>query len=197
MPSVEECFKHTDLEWRLAQIPESACCRGVYLNNLDSCALSFGPETQKEYRDFFQLFKFKTFSLYPIKDYLTRLCVLAQLRFGSPSIYEGIHEIQAKMPQAWAKTLLGRATMGIIGPDFGLALRIMKKSQENSINYGSMQLTSEGNGFYRASFRNEYVYIEHAMTGGIDGLALACGANVQLTTVMADTFNGEIQIQVL
>ena len=94
-PSLKDCFAHTDLEWRLKQIPDSASCRGVYFNMLDERAREYGPNVQAAYRDFFKTHKFSPLRLFSVKDYLTRMLMLANIQFGAPNIYRGVFELQA------------------------------------------------------------------------------------------------------
>jgi len=91
---MKECFAHTDLEWRLSQIPNTASCRGIFLNMLDDLAAGLSPLTQRRYREFFQTYRFSSFRQYRIKDYLTRMVKLSEIHFGAPNIYRGIFEFQ-------------------------------------------------------------------------------------------------------
>ena len=84
---MKECYAHTDLEWRLAQIPNHAANRGIFSNMLDDLAGNLSPETQRRYREFFQTYRFSAFKYYPIKDYLTRMVKLSEIHFGVENIY--------------------------------------------------------------------------------------------------------------
>ena len=195
--SLQECFAHTDLEWRLAQIPDSAACRGVYFNMLDQRAAVFGPDIQKEYRDFFRLVEFSAIRLYPVKDYLTRMVKLAQLQFGAPNIHRGLFEIQAAAWPSWRKTVMGRATFAILGSDFDAVLRMMGGAVSKSLNHGSCKIHPLGPGQYAARFTEQYVYIEHAMAGALLGVAHACNVGVKLDVQLRDPFNGDVLIHVV
>ena len=180
--SLKECFAHTDLEWRLRQIPENAACRGVYFNMLDERAAAFGRDAQNEYRNFFKLIQFSAFRLYPIRDYLTRMVKLAAIQFGAPNIHRGLFEIQAAAWPAWRRTLVGRATFAILGSDFDGVIRVMGGAVSKSLNHGSCKIVSNGPSQYIARFVEQYVYIEHAMAGALSGVARACGVDVELET---------------
>src|SRR4028119_1567367 len=75
---LEECLAHTDLAWRLKQIPKHYAVRGVFMNMLDERAESLSPETQAAYRDFFGCVRFSPVRLYSVTDYLVRLVKLSQ-----------------------------------------------------------------------------------------------------------------------
>jgi hypothetical protein len=194
--AMKECYQYTDLEWRLAQIPDWAACRGVFFNMLDDRARDFEPRVQREYRQFFKLYKFSSLRLYPVKDYLTRMVKLAQIQFGGPNIYKGIYAIQAASWPAWRRTLVGRTAFGIFGNDFASILRFSKRPVQNAINYGSFDFSGGPNHFV-TYHRNEYNYIQYSMAGGIAGMAEVCGVKVSIEPRLSDPFNGELHIEVL
>jgi uncharacterized protein (TIGR02265 family) len=193
---MKECYQHTDLEWRLSQIPDSAACRGVYFNMLDQQAAAFGARVQKEYRDYFKLISFNGLRLYSIKDYLTRMVKLAALQFGPANIHKGLFEIQEAAWPSWRKTLVGRATFAVLGNDFDAVLRVMGGAVSKSLNHGSCKITKEAAGKYVARFTEQYVYIEHAMAGALTGVARACGVPVTVESQLRDAFNGDVIINV-
>ena len=192
---LKDVYATTDLEWRLAQIPESAACRGVYLNMLDERAGELSPEAQHAYRDYFKIYKFTPFRLYSVKDYLTRMMMVAQLKYGAADVYRGLFEVQAATWPAWRKTLMGRATLGILGTNFNSILNMVKSTVRMSINYGSFDVEG-GPSEYVTHHRNEYVYIEHAMAGGIAGIADVCGIEVNIEAKLTDPFNGSLLVRV-
>jgi uncharacterized protein (TIGR02265 family) len=193
---MKDCYQHTDLKWRLSQIPDGAACRGLFFNMLDERAAEFGPEIQQEYRNYFKIHKFQAFKLYSVKDYLTRMVKLSQLKFGGPNIHRGLWELQYASWPAWRKTLMGRATVGLLGKDFQAILKMCKTTVSMSINYGSFEVEG-GPSRFLLTHKNEYVYIEHAMAGGIHGIAFICDLEINLSPKLIDPFNGTLEVEVL
>jgi uncharacterized protein (TIGR02265 family) len=195
--SVQECFEHTDLKWRLANIPESAACRGVYFNMLDDRSAEFGLDAQHEYRDFFKLYHFSPVRLYSLKDYLLRMVLLSQIHFGGPNIYRGIFDIMAASWPAWRKTLMGRVSLELLGKDFVSIVKMAKTTIRMSVNYGSFQFHQAGPNYCITSHRNEYNYIQYAMAGALQGIATVCETPVIVEPVLSDPFNGELRVTIL
>jgi uncharacterized protein (TIGR02265 family) len=191
---MKECFAHTDLEWRLAQIPNHAAGRGLFSNMLDDLAGNLSAETQRRYREFFQTYRFSSFKYYPIKDYLTRMVKLSEIHFGAENIYRGIYEVQAHAYPTWRETLLGTAAFAILGNDFDRVLRMVCRQIPKAVNYAQMRVLSHQNGLYVIEFQNEYVYIEHAMAGGLIGLGKICDVEVKLEVKLRDPFNGIVEL---
>jgi hypothetical protein len=190
---MKACYQHTDLEWRLSQIPDTAACRGVFLNMLDDRAAGLGVEVQRAYRDFFKTYKFSPLQFFPVKDYLIRIVKLAEIAFGAENIYRGIYEIQSHAFPAWRHTLIGRVWFAIKGNDLEPMLRMVCKNTPKVTNYGATEFTGSG-GQFQIHFRNEYLYIEHAMAGALAGVAKACEVPVTIEVQLIDAFNGSVAI---
>jgi uncharacterized protein (TIGR02265 family) len=194
---LEACFAHTDLRWRLAQIPDSARVVGAYLNMLDDRAEQFGPRVHRSYREFFQLYRFSALRSYPVKDYLIRLCKLAELQFGAPNVYRGLYEIQAGAFPAFRSTLMGRLMFAALGTDFSRVFPMMTRAMDTSLNYARVIITNDRPNHYIARWTNQYVYIEHAMAGALEGIARICNVELDLQIRLDDPFNGDMDVTVL
>jgi hypothetical protein len=196
---LQECLRHTDLEWRLKQIPDTAKCRGAFLNTLDDRAADLGEETRQRYRNFFQTYHFSIFKLFPVRDYLTRIMVLSQIHFGTERIYEGLFHIHRFTFPAWKKNLLGRAAFAMVGSNLEFVLKVMEKGYQGDhfVNYAGFSFERLGPDHFLGHFTNEYVYIEHAIKGGVAGAGDACNLKLDLTVSLKDPFNGDIDIRVL
>lgn len=197
--SLAEVFAHTDFEWRLAQIPDDAQCRGAFINMLDEHAASLSTETQAEYRRFFRIYRFMPIRMYPLRDYLTRMGILAQVHWGGEGIYQGIRKLQSQAFDAWASTLVGRAAIAVIEPTLPGVLRMIERA------YASHTLTSHSSFAVRSVsdreivtlFRDEHIPIEHAMVGALEGVLGLCKVRGDVTAELDDPFNGTIRISLV
>lgn len=195
--SLERCERATDLVWRLGQIPPDATCRGAFFNMLDERAGTLCPETQAEYRAFFRIHRFASFKMFPVSDYLTRLVVLAQIHYGSEQIYEGVRQLQSGAFDAWAETLLGKAALTVVDPSLGSLLRMLERAYASRtvVSHARFRVVSESDAEIVTELEQEYVYIEHAMVGAIEGVARVCGADVVVTAELRGPFDGLIRIR--
>jgi uncharacterized protein (TIGR02265 family) len=196
--SLDECYAHTDLRWRLERVPETAACRGQFLNTLDQRAGELGEATRAEYRRFFQTYRFSLLKFYPVRDYLTRIVLLSQIHFGANEIYRGVREIQAAAYPAWKSTLFGRAMFAMLGSDFATVLKAIDRTYATNsfVNYCKFGLENPLPKRFVAHFHPEYLWIEHAMLGALEGVARACNARVQFEVDLDDPFNGRIAMTV-
>ena len=197
--SIEECNASTDLEWRLAQIPSDACCRGAFFNMLDDRAGTLGAATQAEYRRFFRIHKFSAFRMYGVPDYLTRLLVLSQIHYGADAIYPGLRELQSGAFDAWGQTLLGRAAVAVVDPSLPGMLRMLERAyaSETVVTHSRFKLVSVSTAEIVTRFESEHNYIEHSMVGALEGVAKVCGTRVDVTAELSGPFDGIVRIRLL
>ena len=188
--SLAEVYAHTDFEWRLAQIPDDALCRG------DEHAAALSPETQAEYRRFFRIYRFVPFRMYPVRDYLTRMAILAQIHWGGPGIYAGIRTLQSQAFDAWSSTLLGRAALAVIEPTLPGMLRMIERAyaSHTMTSYAGFELRSATDHEIVVYFRNEYNPIEHAMVGALEGVLQLCKVKGDVTAELEGPFDGIVRI---
>jgi uncharacterized protein (TIGR02265 family) len=197
--SIEACNARTDLEWRLAQIPPEASCRGAFFNMLDDRAGTLGEATQAEYRRFFRIHKFSAFRMYPVPDDLTRLVVLAQIHFGADDIYPGLRELQSGAFDAWGQTLLGRAALAVVEPSLAGMLRMLERAyaSETVVTHSRFKVVSVTPEEIVTRFENEHNYIQYSMVGALEGVAKVCGVRVGITTELDGPFDGLVRLAVL
>lgn len=195
--SLERCERVTDLAWRLTQIPQDATCRGAFFNMLDDRAGALSPGTQAEYRTFFRIHRFPSFKMFPVSDYLTRLVVLSQIHYGADRIYEGVRLLQSGAFDAWAETLLGKAALAVVDPSLASLLRMLERAYASRtvVSHARFRVLSESDAEILTELSQEYVYIEHAMVGAIEGVARVCGAEVVVTSELRGPFDGLIRIR--
>lgn len=195
-PSLSACFAHTDLEWRLAQIPADATVRGVFFTMLDKSAASFGPDTHHAFRDFFRAWDFSAIRLYPVRDYLTRLVLLAQMRYGAENIPRGIFEIQSGAYAAWRGTLMGKAMFQLMRGNLYAALQTTERAYAAHAvtSYSTLYVSQPAPGRIDARFLGEYVYIAEAMAGALVGMARVLGYEAEASTQLDGPFDGTVSL---
>lgn len=195
--SLEDCFAATDLASRLRDIPDDASCRGAFFNMLDDRAVALGPDVAAAYRDFFQVGRHQTFRMYPLRDYLTRLVVLSQVHFGAPRIYDGLRELQASAFDTWADTMLGRTALAVVDPSLLGMLRMLERAYASKtvVSYSDFVVESVAEHEIVTRFENEYVYIEHAMVGALEGVMGVCGVRGSALAELDSPYSGRVRLR--
>ncbi len=195
--SLRACFEHSDLEWRLSQIPSTAMCRGAFFNMLEDRAGSLSPDVRAAYREFFGVTRFVPFRMYPVSDYLTRIAIVCQLYWGAADLYEGMRTIQASAFDAWARTLLGRAALAVIDPGLESMLRMIERAYASrTLNtHADFHVLSVSDTQIVTRFDNEYLPIEHAMVGALEAVLSLCRRRGSVVAELDGPFNGFVRIQ--
>ena len=152
-------------------------CRGAFFNMLEDRARVLGPEVVAEYLDFFKVARLQAWRMYPLRDYLTRLVVLSQIRFGADGIHAGLRELQSGAFDAWGATMLGRAALRVADPTLEGILRLLERAYASHtvVTHTTFKIEHISPDEVVTRFENEYVYIEHAMAGALEGVMRVCG----------------------
>lgn len=188
---LRECRAVTDLEWRLAQIPPDAACRGAFLNMLDKRAGQLGHATQSAYRRAFGNQRLPPFRMVPVARYVTQLVALSHVHFGSARAHEGIREIVSET-FGMTSFLFGATSR----PGMAGALLFAERMWRTLVNYSRMICQPDGPDRWVVSFSNEYVWVESAMRGGLEGLGKFCGLEVETDVKLRSPFDGDVTVWV-
>ena len=194
--SLDACFAHTDLAWRLDEIPDDAACRGAFFNMLDQRAGQLSAATRAEYRSFFRIYRFTPFRMYPVRDYITRMAVIAQLHWGAENIYSGIRTIQSDAFDAWSSTLLGRSALALIEPGLVSTLRMIERAYAaRTLNtHADFSILSVSSSQVVTYFHTEYLYIEHAMVGALEAVMRICRVRGEVSAELEAPFDGTVRL---
>lgn len=193
---VARCYAHTDLEWRLANVPADATCRGAFFNMLDDRARSLGALVHDEYSAVFRITRFVPFKMISVADYLTRVVVLAAISAGDEHVYAGVRELQRSAFDAWASTLLGRAALAVVDPTLPGILRMLERTYASRtvVSHTRFEILSVRPDAIETRFTDEFVYIEHAMVGALEGVAGICGEKVRVEAELESPFRGIVRV---
>lgn len=166
---------------------------------LDDRAGELSAETQEAYRAFFRLHRFASFRMFPVSDYVTRLVVLAQIRYGSEGIHRGMRELQFGAFDAWSKTMLGRAALGMVEPSLASVLHVLERAYASGtvVTHTRFRVLSSDEREIVTRFDDEYVYIQHAMVGALEGVAKVCRVPVEAEVDLDDPFHGVVRLRLL
>jgi len=184
---------HCDIEARLAAIPPSARQRGLTFGALRDAVRRAGAE--QRYDELFDRPRFQALKTYPLAEYMLHLAVIGALVRSPSEVLEGIREANRNFARAYADTLLGRTVIRLLSnnpvklSEQGLAMR------RNTSLYGHWELVHHGPREIEMIYRDEYMWIEHAVAGAAQGTFEACGMTPTLETRLIDRYNGSTLIR--
>ena len=178
-----------DVQWRIANTPDWAACRGVFFNMLDQRATELGPEVRRQYLFSHPISRFNPVRMYSLRDYIIRLANLAKL--GYADVNQGMFELQAMAFPAFRASILGRAWFAVFGLDLEGILKQMCGKLPSVLNCGTAEFHRRPHEIIVA-FRGQYMPIDTALAGAVAGVARACRRVLPQRVELADAFNGDV-----
>jgi uncharacterized protein (TIGR02265 family) len=181
-----------DLQRRLRDVPDSACCRGVFFNmvrdELERRSLLALPEMQRLLRD-----RRKSYQFYSARE-LVEIFAIAGAIVG-PSPREGMRQLFLGGSMYFAGTWFGQAMARVLKPDPAAALAWIEKSREHFSNYGTWRLERRGPERAILHMFGEYLWLDTAHRGGCEGLLVACGVVGEVKAELDTEFDGRLDIR--
>jgi uncharacterized protein (TIGR02265 family) len=179
---------YCDLASRLEAVPPSALVRGLYLRSLETVLHRAGRA--QLYRECFEGERWSPIRMYPLRDYMIRLALAgASLRTPS-SVHEGMHDIWRTNATTFAQSLLGRTMLRLLSHD---PIRLAEQglaARRQTYQYGHWEIVRHGTRSFEMVYREEYLWIESAITGGAVGSFEACGIEAKVETKLLNRFDG-------
>jgi uncharacterized protein (TIGR02265 family) len=179
---------YCDIERRLRAVPPSARVRGMGFGVFREAARRADQESL--YDELTRGARFKALHAYPLGEYLVLLALAGALVAGREQVLQGIFEVSRHNARAYADSLLGRTLIRLLAHDpvrlseQGLAMR------RHVSLYGHWELLRRGPRELEMCYRDEYIWIEHALAGAAQGTFEACGLHPQIETRLDEAYNG-------
>jgi uncharacterized protein (TIGR02265 family) len=179
---------HCDIVERLAVVPPSARVRGLYLKAFDSVVAKAGKA--ELYRRYFANERWSALRMYPLRDYMIRLAVAGAALRDPERVHQGMYDVWCTNATTFATSLLGRTMLRLLSHD---PVRLTEQglaARRQTYHYGQWSLVRHGPKFIQMFYKEEYIWIESAVTGGAMGAFEACGITVNLETRLTSRFDG-------
>jgi len=189
---------HEELRDRLRDTPESAACRGFYINMLDRVAASLSADVQRTYRERFPVWGVSSMRMHSVRDYLRRTHCIAVAGFGEEKLAHGLAHIQGYAIETFESSLLGRSVRMLTGNSLDGLMRVvawLSANRQLAVNYGTWSFRRLDEHVIEGRFEEEYNYIESAMAGALEALVRARGLDAILEVCLEDRFTGTITIR--
>lgn len=191
--AIELVAPYCDIKDRLALVPPSASCRGIYFKNVEAQVERAGGI--RHYRELLGEDRFSALPYYPLSDYLLRLAVAGAIVATPERVHDGMFAVARGNAAAFASSLLGRALFRLLARD---PVRLSEQglaARRQSHTYGHWAIVRHGDNALEMVYSDEYQWIESVMAGAARGTFEACGIDAQFETRMRSRFNGSTFIR--
>ena len=186
--AVELVAPFCDIADRLAAIPPSARVRGLYMKSLAEVVRRADRETL--YDRFFGGESWSAVRMYPLRDYMVRLAVAGAALRGPEHVHAGMHDVWRTNATTFAASLLGRVMLRLLSND---PVRLTEQglaARRQTFQYGHWSIVRHDPRSIEMVYREEYIWIESAISGGAVGAFEACGIEAKLETKLSNRFDG-------
>jgi hypothetical protein len=182
-----------DLDGRLAAVPSSAQIRGFIFKMTADEVARHGPAAVAAYRRLAPLRSVWFFRMYSLRDYLEDVAAGATaIDPGDPqSVVRGIwRRMPSYAPLFDAQRFL---TLLVVGP--GDVFRWIEGQRDMFYRYGGWRFERRSERYAIWHYFDEYVWLESAHVGGIEGVLEACSAVGSVQVDLDSPFNGRIHVR--
>jgi uncharacterized protein (TIGR02265 family) len=181
-----------DLTQRLHDLPAAAMIRGVFFRLLKEEAAKRGLANTGELNE--RLRGRDGFRLYPARDLMSAYASAASLLDPDPE--RGLRTLFLGIVPSYAKTSYGQSFRKLLGnADLAGALRYLERARERVANYGSWRLETIGPCHMVFHLFDEYLWIESAQRGAIEGVLAACHVAGEIRVELDGPYRGAIDIR--
>lgn len=181
-----------DLQARLERVPPSARVRGLSLQAIERALLSrgrLGP-----YRDFFRDRSWSPIQMAPLSDYLVRLAVAGAILRSPERLAEGMRDIGRVSATCLGSSALGRSFLRLPSRDPVRLLEQTLAARRQTFQYGQWEMVHNRRRSLELIYREEYVWIESAVAGGVVGALESGKLEVNSETRQVGWFEGSTRV---
>jgi hypothetical protein len=190
---VERVRRALDLDRRLTQIPQRAQVRGFYFKQTADAVARQGRSAVAVYRSLSPVKSTWFFRMYSVREYLEDAAAgaaaidpndphgaLRSIWRGSPR-YAGLFNAQRFL------TLLNVSPLD--------ACRWLEGQRDLFLNYGGLRIERRDDRYFVVHYFDEYIWIESAHRGGVEGLLEACNATGTTDVELENPFSGRMHVR--
>lgn len=190
--AIELVAPHCDIKERLDAVPPSARVRGLYLKSLESVLQHVGRVGL--YHEYFRGERWSPVRMYPLRDYMIRLAVAGAALQSPERVHDGMRDVWRTNATTFASSLLGRTMLRLLSHD---PVRLTEQglaARRQTYQYGHWEIARHAPRSIEMIYREEYIWIESAITGGAIGAFESCGIEAKLETKLVNRFDGSTLI---
>jgi uncharacterized protein (TIGR02265 family) len=190
---VHRAREELDLDRRLANVPPHAHVRGFLFKQTADEVVRNGAAAAAAYRRLTPVKSTWFFRMYSVRDYLEDVAAAAAvLEPADPR--SAVRAIWRNGPR-YAPLFNASRFLGLLGSNVAVAMQWLEQHRHFFADYGNWRLERRNDRYFIMHFVDEWIWIETAHRGGMEGLLEACAVKGSSVEVDLDTpFNGRLHV---
>jgi uncharacterized protein (TIGR02265 family) len=190
---VERVRGALDLDCRLAQIPGRAQVRGFYFKQTADAVARRGRSAVAVYRRLSTLRSAWFFRMYSLRDYLEDAAAgAAAIDPNDP--HAALRSIWRNAPR-YARLFNAQRFLSLLQASPLDAMRWLQDQRDLFFNYGGIRVERRDDRYFVLHYFDEYIWIESAHRGGVEGLLTACNAIGSADVELDGPFDGRMHVR--
>lgn len=182
------------VEERLHDTPEQAHVRGLFFRLAEQAARDRGPDLLAAWRAAVGARFRWPFRMYPARECIREQAVAAvMLDPDDPA--RALREMWATTPRLSGLIRADRFIDYLTGRDPHKALTWLERNRAMMCDYGAWRVDFTGPASATFHYFDEYIWIEHAHRGGVEGTLSRCGVSPIVSVELDSPYRGRLQIR--
>jgi hypothetical protein len=190
---VEGVRRTLDLDRRLAQIPRRAQVRGWYFKQTADAVARCGRSAFAVYQSLTTVRSTWFFRMYSLRDYLEDAAAGAAAIDASDP-HSALRSIWRNAPR-YAGLFNAQRFLSLLQASPLDALGWLLDQRDLFFNYGGARVERRDDRYFVVHYFDEYIWIESAHRGGVEGLLTACNATGSADVDLDGPFDGRIHVR--
>lgn len=190
---LHEGYEALDVERRLRETPSTAHVRGLFFKLAEQALEARSRDLVVAWRA-----KVGARPRWPFRFYPVRECILEQalaavlLRPDDPG--EAVRQMWAATPRFSRLLRADRFIRYLQGSDPERALAWLERNRDMMCDFGGWRVDFTGPRQATFHYVDEYVWIQYAHLGGVEGTLLRCGVSPSITAELDGPYSGRLVI---
>jgi uncharacterized protein (TIGR02265 family) len=182
-----------DLDRRLAEVPAQAQVRGWCFKQTADAVARHGRAAVAVYRRLTPVKSTWFFLMYSVRDYLEDAAAgAAAINPADP--HQAVREMWRGAPR-YAPLFNHQRFLALLKATPPDVIRHLEGQRDMFFNYGAWRLERLEERHFVMHYFDEYIWIESAHRGGIEGILQACSASGTTEPHLDSPFNGRIHVR--
>jgi uncharacterized protein (TIGR02265 family) len=179
---------------RIRDVPVTSNVRGVWFSMAADCVKKQGRAEVAMWERMVPHRRRLPFLSYSVREYLEELATAGAI-IDPKHPGEGVRKIWWQATSQYLATPFGRSLLRLLKIDPHKYLTWLCTNRDHFCNYGRWTVSAKEPGYSVLDIRGEYIWIEHAMRGGAEGMVAAFGVEGSVEPEMIGPYEGRLHVR--
>jgi uncharacterized protein (TIGR02265 family) len=182
------------LSRRVRDVPLTSNVRGIWFSMAADCVRKLGPAEAAAWQRMVPRRRRVPFLSYSLGEYLEELATAGAI-IDQEHPGEGVRRIWRQATPQYLATPFGRSLLHLLNIDPHKYLMWLCANRDHFCNYGVWSVANREPGYSVLEIAGEYIWIEHAMRGGAEGMLDTFGVDGSVEPELVSPYEGRLHVR--